>query len=263
MNKWHRANQRGWDAVSPGWQAGVDAKGKWRRCHIDPGLAFRREELEYLGAVSEKDVCVLGSGDNLAVFALAGMGARVTSVDISQVQLDIAAERAGELGLDVSFVRADVTNLSSIGDGRFDLVYTGGHVAVWISDLSKYYSEASRILKPGGLLIVNEYHPFRRIWGPSSERLEIAYPYLDRGPYRYDRSEDVEGAEAGSLPSYEFHWTVGEFVMALLSAGVEILACHEIGDGGLAWEQPSLEGLPEDLLLVGRKRAPVSASGGG
>ena len=55
----------------------------------------------------------------------AGMGAQVTSVDISQTQLDIAAGRARELGLAINFVRADVTDFDWIarvgggGDGCF------------------------------------------------------------------------------------------------------------------------------------------------
>ena len=79
------------------------------------------------------------------------------------------------LGLNVTFVRADVVDLSCLGDATFDLVYTGGHVALWVSDLQRYYGEAARILKPNGLLIVSEYHPFRRVWRRSSISLEIRF----------------------------------------------------------------------------------------
>ena len=132
-------------------------------------------------------------------------------------------------------------------------------MAVWVSDLSKYYSEACRILRPGGLFMVNEYHPFRRIWSDSPGPLEMGFPYFERGPHEFDRAEDVPGAQAGSLPSYEFHWTVSDFATAMLDAGCELLAVHEIGDGRQAWELASLEGrLPEWLLLVGRKRGPAA-----
>ena len=254
MNSMHEANRTAWDAASPHWQARVDAAGEWNRCHIDPGLALRKEELEYLGDIAGKEVCVLGGGDNAVVLALAGLGARVTSVDISQTQLDIAAERARQLGLRIAFVRADVTDLSVLDDGIFDAVYTGGHVAVWVSDLKTYYAEACRILKPRGLFMVNEYHPFRRLWEDIPDTLVLRVGYFDRGPHRYDRSEEVPGAEEGSLPSYEFHWTVGDFVSAMLEAGCELLAMHEIDDQQRGWEDAPMEGLPEDLLLVGRKR---------
>ena len=38
--------------------------------------------------LSGKDVCVVGSGDNHAAFALARLGAKVTSVDLSSAQLE-------------------------------------------------------------------------------------------------------------------------------------------------------------------------------
>lgn len=91
MNPIHEANRKGWDAASPGWQAMIEERVNWRNCPSDPTIALSREELDHLGDVSDKAACVLGSGDNLVVFALAGMGARVTSVDISQNQLDTAA----------------------------------------------------------------------------------------------------------------------------------------------------------------------------
>lgn len=252
-NAWHEANRRGWDAVSPEWQAGIDAMGNWRRCHLEPGLCLRQEEMKILGDLRGRDACVLGSGDNQVVFALAGLSARVTSVDISQTQLDIGATRAKELGLNVTFVRADVIDLHALGDGSFDLVYTGGHVAVWVSDLRRYYAEAVRILRPGGLFMVNEYHPFRRIWKYREDRLELDSGYFSRGPHAYDRSDEVPGAEPGSLPSYEFHWTVGDLVTAVMDAGCELVALKEIGDQQATWETPPLAGLPEDLLIVGRK----------
>ena len=254
MNRMHEANRKGWDAESPHWQAMIEERVDWRKCPDDPTIALSRQGLEHLGDVSGKNVVVLGSGDNLVVFALAGMGARVTSVDISQKQLDTAAERAAELGLEVAFVRADVVDLSSIKDETFDLVYTGGHVAVWVSDLKTYYSEACRILRAGGTLVVSEYHPFRRIWQDSSTDLKIAFRYFERGPHEYDRSEVVPDSPAGSLPSYEFHWTVSDYVSALMDAGCELLAIDEFGDELQRWENAPMDGLPYCLLLVGRKR---------
>ncbi len=254
MSGMHEANRMGWDAVSPHWQAMIEERVDWRKCPSDPTIALSRQELQHLGDVSGKDVVVLGSGDNQVAFALAGMGARVTSLDISPKQLDTAAERAVEIGLEIAFVRADVVDLSSLGEGSFDLAYTGGHVAVWVSDLKTYYSEACRILRTGGMLMISEYHPFRRIWQDSSSDLRLAFTYFDRGPHEYDRSEDVPDTPAGSLPSFEFHWTVSDYVSALMDTGCQLLAIDEFGDEPQCWEGAPMEGLPSHLLLVGRKR---------
>lgn len=253
-NKVHAANQQRWEAAAAAWAKGADSRGLWRRCHREPHLVLSDRELAYLSDVAGRRVCVLGSGDNQVVFALAGLGAVLTSVDISRNQLDVAQERAHELGLTVSFLQADVTDLSALADGSFDVVYTGGHVAVWVSDLRTYYAEAARILEPGGLFVVDEYHPFRRIWRDSEDALIVESPYFDRGPFEYDVSAEILHRPPGMLKSYEFHWTVGDYLNAVLAAGCDIVEVDEHGWEAADWEGAPLQGLPEILLIVGRRR---------
>jgi len=244
MNKLHEANRAFWNASAEWNKEKEDKRGLWMRCHEDPTLVLSAAEMPFLKNVQEKDVCVLGSGDNQLVFALAGMGGKVTSVDISERRLEIAKERAHTLGLEVTFLRADVTDLGSIRDGSFDLVYTGGHTSVWVSDIRKYYAEAVRILKPGGTFVVNEYHPIRRMW-LESEGLKPCRRYFNRGPYKYQSDE--------GLPTFEFHWTVADHVQAVVDAGCILLKVDEYGEADDEPIHPDLHTLPTHLLIVGRK----------
>ena len=196
---------------------------------------------------------MLGSGDNQVAFALSGMGAEVTSIDISEQQLDVARSRAAALGLNVTFVRADVVDLSCLGDATFDLVYTGGHVAVWVSDLQRYYGEAARILRPDGLLIVSEYHPFRRVWRRSPISLEIRFNYFDRGPHRSEATPDVLAATRGEWEQFLFRWTVADYISTILASGCRLIHVEEFGDTAAEWEGAPMAGLPLTLLLVGRR----------
>lgn len=253
MNDIHEVNRKRWDAASDEWARGGDRRGLWRRSPTAPALVLCDRELAHLGNLSGKDVCVLGSGDHEVAFALAGMGGKVTSVDISQRQLDVGQRRAKELGLAMSFVRADVTNLAPIADGRFDVVYTGGHVAVWVADLSAYYAEAARILRPGGLFMIAEYHPFRRVWRESASELVVGYPYFKRGPFAYDVSTNLDGHTPGPMKSYEFHWTVSDYLNAVLNGGCRLVEVHEFGETAADWEGAPMHGLPEILLIVARR----------
>jgi len=178
----HDANRAFWDASISWWKEKEDKRGLWMKAHKNPSLVLSPAELPFLKDVAGKNVCVLGSGDNEVAFALAGLGARVTSVDISERRLDVASERSRTLGLQLTFLQADVIDLSALDDNSFDLVYTGGHMSVWISDIKKYYAEAVRILKPNGLFLVNDYHPIRRMW-IASEGAEPCHRYFNRGPY--------------------------------------------------------------------------------
>lgn len=249
----HAANQRRWNAAAPQWARRADSRSIWKHCTTDPSLALSDPALKAIGEVAGKHIAVLGSGDNEVVFALAGRGAEVTSVDISEVQLAIAQDRATQLGLSVEFLRADVTQLKKLRDASFDLVYTGGHVAVWVSDLWQYYAEASRILRPGGKLVVDEYHPFRRIWAKDQRALRIEMPYWERGPFQYFLDDDVLTPGAGTYESYEFHWSVADFIQAVLDSGCQIEAVREYGQAAEDWEGAPLKGLPNCLLVVGRK----------
>jgi len=252
-NNIHEANRRRWDAGAASWARHADTRGIWKECHREPALALQAAELKWLSDIAGKNVAVLGSGDNQVVFALSGMGAKVTSIDISEKQLDVGRCRASELGLDVDFLRADVIDLSALHDEAYDAIYTGCHVAVWVSDLRRYYGEAARILKRGGRLIVSEYHPFRRVWRKPSSHLDVGFNYFDRGPYRSEVSPDVLYPAPGELEQFEFHWTIADYLSAIISSGCELIHAEEFGDTSESWEGAPLTGLPEVLLLVGRR----------
>lgn len=246
MNKQHEQNRACWNSWADWWRRKADQRGTWQKCHRDPELVLSPGEMSYLNNIHDKDVCVLGSGDNEVVFALAGLGARVTSIDISEKQLEIADERAGILGLDVSFLRADVIDLSGIPDSRFDVVYTGGHISVWISDITRYYGEAVRVLRTGGLFIVNDYHPIRRMWHESNNPLP-KNSYFNRGPYEYPTNE--------GHTQVEFHWTTADHIQAILDAGCSIDKVDEYGECEEKEDYSEFvpSSLPMYLMIVGRK----------
>jgi ubiquinone/menaquinone biosynthesis C-methylase UbiE len=175
------------------------------------------------------------------------MGANVTSVDISEKQLEVAQERAAILGLDISFLRADITDLSSLPDNKFDIVYTGGHMSVWISDIAKCYNEAVRILRPKGLFIVNDYHPTRRMWHESDSPAPLNR-YLNRGPYKYKTKEGHS--------QIEFHWTAADHIQAVIDAGCIVLKVDEYREGKEEEDYAASvpPALPLYLLIVGQKK---------
>lgn len=195
------------------WEERLNRDGLWRRCHREPGLAFEGGALEtireMIGTFDGKQVCVIGSGDNLAAYALAGMGARVTSTDISEERLRLASNRADALGLSMEFVRSDAARMDSLSDSSFDLVCSTNGFFVWIADLFGVSSEVARILKPGGAYVFYDVHPFTRPWKEQVAPVEMKKTYWDSGPF-YGCEED----------SYEHHWTLADLLNSLAQAGL-------------------------------------------
>jgi hypothetical protein len=123
-------------------------------------------------------------------------------------------------------------------------------------DLRAFYREATRILRPGGLLLIAEYHPFRRVWRYVPERLIVENSYLERGPFYYESKPGLFDRGPGTVPSYQCSWTIADFYRAVTEAGCSLFALEEIGDAAEDWEIPPLAGLPQLLLLAARKRPP-------
>ncbi len=283
----HEANRRMWERHATRWK--TRREDDWRRCVTDPTVGLERNSLElidrFVGALTERKVCVLGSGDNYAVFALAGMGAQVTSVDFSEQQLQIAAERATELGLDIEFLQADITELDSIESNTFDFVCSTNGVMVWIATPEKYYGQVQRILQPGGVFMSYDIHPFQRPWSNHPETFLMVKPYTHTGPIeRYYHPESGETyTQPSEIPSdqreavwsvYNFHWTLSHLLKALMKSGLQLLYIQEDAEVDAAfwqnrqgpnigtvnavnatnWQENHRAGLPMWLTLIARKR---------
>lgn len=155
----------------------------------------------YIPDLRGKKVLLPSSGDNHAAFAFALMGADVTSADISEKQLEYAAEISKKLGLDITFVCDDTMRLSRIEDGKFDLVYTSNGTHSWITDLGDMYGNIYRVLKPGGYSLMYDIHPFGRPFsGEPWKEPKIVKPYDETLPRLHWRVQDLVNAmSAASL----------------------------------------------------------------
>jgi hypothetical protein len=121
---------------------------------------------------------------------------------------------------------------------------------VWVSDIAKYYEEAVRVLRPGGLFLVNDYHPIRRMWHESDDP-HPRYRYFERGPYEYT-TED-------GLTQFEYHWTTADHIQAAIDAGCAVFEVIEHCEG--AEDEPHAAFIPATLptyLLIAGRKSPSS-----
>ena len=183
-------------------------------------MAFKGGALQLIQSVTDgltdKKACVIGSGDNMAAFALAGLGAQVTSTDISEERLAMGSRRAEQIGLSISFVRSDAACQESLADSSFDLVCSTNDFFVWIADLEAVFGEVARILRPGGSYVYFDVHPFQRPWKDQAIPIEMGKPYWSTGPFQ-PRGSD----------SYEFNWTLADLLNPMAAAGLMLVKLLE------------------------------------
>jgi SAM-dependent methyltransferase len=242
-------DKRDWIPVAPCWERNPDDGEIWRRVPVLPSLGLNRAELDLLAPVAGRATLVVGVGDGTAALALAAMGARVIACDSSQSMLDMLMIRARLTGVEVSFQPAELPDLAEVSDGAAQLAYAA-QAAGSISDLARFYDALFRLVTPGGRLVVNEYHPFRRIWKPESGHPRVRQSYFQRSRER-DETEPPDPTRPGAeLCRTEYCWTVSDHFHFLTKAGFRVAAIEEVGEVRQNWEVPNLKGLPEQLVIA-------------
>lgn len=124
-------------------------------------LLLRRHRRALWRDVQGGDVLEVGIGTGANV-PFHPSGARVTGIDISPGMLDRARREAARRGVDVRLEVADVERLP-FETGRFDVV-VATFVFCAVPQPLRGLSEAARVLKPGGRVLLLEHVLPRRRW---------------------------------------------------------------------------------------------------
>ena len=117
---------------------------------------------ERLGDMRFHSILELGSGTGKNTIFLAQIGAQIDALDFSEGMIAKAKEKV-QAG-NVRFSIADLTRRWHCQDASYDLVVCN-LVLEHIEDLAFIFSETFRVLKPGGIFLLNELHPFRQYEG--------------------------------------------------------------------------------------------------
>jgi len=201
---------------------------------LPPAVAERLPSLE------GRHVLHLSAGDGSASLELARLGALVTAVDASANELQALADVAR-----IAPVHAHAQELPlELRRGRFDLAYAGAGSTAELQDLTAWAHGIAAALRPGGGLMLHEYHP---VW-------------LCVDPLGHWREDYFEGEVANvtrerielTLQPTRF-FPLGEVVTAIVRAGLVIRSLEELR-AEQRWGPPTDQRIPASYLLLAEKR---------
>ncbi len=140
------------------------------------------------------EILCLADGEGRNGVFLASRGMRVTGVDSSLVGLTKAEKLAAERGVPYASIVADLS-VWELGDSRWD-----GVVSIWAHlpapIRSALHPRIARALRPGGVLLLEHYHP-RQIGygtgGPSDPTMMLTLAELDQAFSGWDHLHTFEG----------------------------------------------------------------------
>src|SRR5690606_17730750 len=140
-----------------------DARGPFAPLHrFNPArLKFVRDRVaEKFGRdVRQRDAFAglslldVGCGGGLIAEPMRRLGFEVTAVDASSENIGTARAHAQTMGLDIAYRAATVEQLEAEGAGPFDVVLTM-EVIEHVADPEAFVRACSRLVKPGGMMIV-------------------------------------------------------------------------------------------------------------
>ncbi|MEU5694503.1 class I SAM-dependent methyltransferase [Actinosynnema sp. NPDC020468] len=176
----------------------------------------REEDARLLGDVAGLDVLEVGCGSAPCARWLHGQGARPVGLDLSAGMLRHGREANAATGVDVPLVQGSADELP-FAAGSFDAACSAFGAVPFVSDVGAVFREVARVLRPGAPWVFAVNHPMRWIFpdDPGPAGLTVTHPYFDRTPY-------VEVDDTGRATYVEHHRTLGDYVRALVGAGLTV-----------------------------------------
>lgn len=249
------------------------------------GSTLYPEEIGLLGDLEGRALLHLQCNSGQDTLSLARLGARVTGVDISDTAIEFAHQLSADSRIPAEFERADVYDWlakAALQSRYFDIVFSSYGTLIWLSEINVWAAAVSRVLKPGGRLVLVDFHPLAMIFDYDwSHR----YSYFGKGQAM--TWEDGVGdyvalsgpplAPSGFLEGvrefenrfrcHEFQYSVADLITAILHAGLTLESWQEYpymngarlfagmieGPGGRMYPPKDKPDLPLMYALAARK----------
>ncbi|GGH78259.1 SAM-dependent methyltransferase [Pullulanibacillus pueri] len=205
----------------------------------------------WLGDLRGKKVINLLGSHGTKAIAMALLGATATVVDISEENARYAQEVAQAVGVDLEYIVSDVLSLpEAIFNGDYDLVLMELGILHYFVDLEPLVKVVTRLLKQGGRLILQDFHPVStKLISSKGRKHKVTGNYFSKELIRTEVAfTKFLTDESETAYVYERQWTMGEVVTAVGQGGLFIQQLDE---------QPNIKindiGLPKIFTIIAEK----------
>lgn len=238
----------------------------------DNHMALINEKLPYLNAdvVSELEKIDL-KGKTIAQFCC-NNGRELLSMmqlkpsygagfDIAENIIGQAKETARKANIpNCDFFATDILQIGESYHGKFDFIcFTIGAIT-WFEDLTPLFEKVARCLKPGGLMLINDFHPFMGMLPLPGEECfdgasldKIAFSYFRREPWIENKGMGYMTERYDSKTFTSFSHTMSDIVNSASDAGLYVRKLNEYDyDVGLTGAYDN-RGYPLSYILLAQK----------
>ena len=183
-------------------------------------------ELSIIGDVSGLSILHLQCHFGQDTISLNRLGAETIGVDLSDAAIEKANELAQQTQSNSKFICCDVYSLPEHLNQQFDVVYSTYGTIGWLPDLDKWAQVVKYFLKPGGRLILVEFHPV--VWMFDDDFSHVKYNYFNVAPI-VEPLNGTYAAKDAELGGQDVTWNhpLSEVFSSLLNNGMSIESFEE------------------------------------
>jgi len=228
MNKQSQMNKKAWQYKSDEvWEKIIGMPEDVAEDMKKRPQYYLRRHIEFLGDLKGKKIInLLGSNGKKAI-PLSLLGSNVTIIDISESNKRYAMDLANAAGVEINYIVSDLMELNSEKlKNSFDVAFLECGILHYFADLNLVSKKIYDLLKTGGKLVLNDYHPVRKILKqgvanvPKREKLILDGDYFNKDLFNGEHvlQQFLSSEEQSECPEVKLrYWTMGEIISSFAS----------------------------------------------
>ncbi len=223
-----------------------------------PDIAQTLKTMDY----KNKDVAQFCCNNGRELLSLMKLGARSgTGFDIAENIISQAAETAEKAGIcNCEFIACNILDIPGQYHNAFDFIMFTIGAITWFEDLGQLFEKVGACLKPNGVLLIHDFHPFMNMLPmpgedgfDESHLNQICYSYFRKEPWVENEGMGYMSKQYQSKTFMSFSHTMSDIVNAISQSGLRIFQLDEYDyDVGLS-DAYDDKGYPLSFLLLAKK----------
>ena len=231
MNEQSEINKKAWEyRAYEFWVKNDGLPEEFAKVIIKNPIARLKQHGKYFSNIDGLKIAnPCGSNGRRAV-ALALLGADVTVFDISEENKKYALELANYSQVKLNYVVGDLYDIDmNVYGNYFDMLYLEGGILHYFHDIDKFMEKLFFMLKPNGKIILNDFHPFRKVM-PINFFKSSVEDYFDTNIHSVDVAykDFLHGVENEEFPDCSVRlYNISEILNSMIKIGFTIKEFNE------------------------------------
>jgi SAM-dependent methyltransferase len=186
-----------------------------------------------------------------------------TGFDIAENFINEANRIATLNSINFNFICINILNIGNEYKEKFDLVFCSIGTLCWFKNLSNFFKTVNFVLKPNGIILINETHPILNIFSMEGEDEydknqpeKITYSYFKNDPWiENDGIDYVGNTKYKSKTFTSFSHTFSEIINTMVDSRIQIEKVNEYNYSLDNFALLDKGKIPLSMIITGKKIA--------